>query len=169
MASSSSKESRCSRCHRSANTSLLAVAILLASPLTLLSQAQTSSAPLTVFAPAFARTATRLYVLGGRNAATIYSQFFSLDLTNSWNSATPLWTKLKDGPGQAIFPAAFSADQKTMVTFHSNSSANASFAYHYSVVTGQWTQSTVQAQFGSNEGVGAVTDPNTGLVYLAGG
>ncbi|KAG0357251.1 hypothetical protein BGZ54_000399, partial [Gamsiella multidivaricata] len=167
MANSSSKKPRCSRCHPSANSSLLAAAILLlANPFTLLSQAQTSSVPLTVSGPAFARTTTRLYVLGGQYATINYGQFFSLDLANSWNSTTPLWTQLNDGPQQTIFPAVFSADQKTMVTFHSGNSA---FAYHYSVVTGQWTRATVQAQYGDYQGIGAVTDPNTGLVYLAGG
>ncbi|KAI7827543.1 hypothetical protein BC939DRAFT_475146 [Gamsiella multidivaricata] len=167
MANSSSKKPRCSRCRPSANSSLLAAAILLlANPFTLLSQAQTSSVPLTVSGPAFARTATRLYVLGGQYATINYGQFFSLDLANSWNSTTPLWTQLNDGPQQTIFPAVFSADQKTMVTFHSGNSA---FAYHYSVVTGQWTRATVQAQYGDYQGIGAVTDPNTGLVYLAGG
>ncbi|KAG0211278.1 hypothetical protein BGX28_008223 [Mortierella sp. GBA30] len=134
--------------------------------LPLLSQAQTSSAPLPVSGPAFARTATRFYIQGGTFANINYGQFFSLDLAVAWNNTSPAWTQLNDGPQQNIYPAVFSADQKTMITFHSG---GATFAYRYSVTTGQWSPSSLQVGYGGYQGVGAVTDPNTGTVYLAGG
>ncbi|KAF9987422.1 hypothetical protein BGZ75_000635 [Mortierella antarctica] len=124
------------------------------------------SAPLPVSGPAFARSSTRLYIQGGTFANINYGQFFSLDLAVDWNTSAPAWTQLNDGPQQNIYPAVFSADQQTMITFHSG---GATFAYRYSVAKGQWTPSTLQVQYGAYQGVGAVTDPNTGLVYLAGG
>ncbi|KAF9279520.1 Multiple epidermal growth factor-like domains protein 8 [Mortierella alpina] len=140
----------------------LATLILLPTP----THGQSSPAPLPVSGPAFARSSTRLYIQGGTFANINYGQFFSLDLAVGWNTTTPAWTQLNDGPQQNIYPAVFSADQQTMITFHSG---GATFAYRYSVAKGQWTPSTLQVQYGGYQGVGAVTDPNTGLVYLAGG
>ncbi|KAF9948020.1 hypothetical protein BGZ70_002400 [Mortierella alpina] len=124
-------------------------------------QGQSSPAPLPVSGPAFARSSTRLYIQGGTFANINYGQFFSLDLAVDWNTTAPAWTQLNDGPQQNIYPAVFSADQQTMITFHSG---GATFAYRYSVAKGQWTASTLQVQYGGYQGVGAVTDPNTGLV-----
>ncbi|ORZ10926.1 hypothetical protein BCR41DRAFT_356898, partial [Lobosporangium transversale] len=132
----------------------------------LVSAVQAQSTPLAVQGPAFARTATRFYIQGGRNEELSYGQFFSLDLAVPWNSSAPAWTQLNDGPKQYVFPAAFSADQKTMITFHSGS---AGFAFRYSLITTHWTPSNLRIGNTDRQGVGAVTDPNTGLVYLAGG
>ncbi|CAO3566296.1 unnamed protein product [Mortierella alpina] len=140
----------------------LASLMLLPTP----AQGQSSPAPLPVSGPAFARSSTRLYIQGGTFANINYGQFFSLDLAVDWNTTAPAWTQLNNGPQQNIYPAVFSADQQTMITFHSG---GATFAYRYSVAKAQWTASTLQVQYGGYQGVGAVTDPNTGLVYLAGG
>ncbi|KAF9953967.1 Multiple epidermal growth factor-like domains protein 8 [Mortierella alpina] len=130
------------------------------------SQVQSAPAPLPVSGAAFARSSTRFYIQGGTFANVNYGQFFSLDLAVGWNTTAPAWKQLSDGPQQNIYPAVFSADQQTMITFHSG---GATFAYRYSVAKDLWTASTLQVQFGGYQGVGAVTDPNTGLVYLAGG
>ncbi|KAF9896725.1 hypothetical protein BX616_006873, partial [Lobosporangium transversale] len=53
-----------------------------------------------------------------------------------------------------------------MITFHSGS---AGFAFRYSLITTHWTPSNLRIGNTDRQGVGAVTDPNTGLVYLAGG
>ncbi|KAI1303946.1 hypothetical protein EDD11_005262 [Mortierella claussenii] len=143
--------------------SLLVLSLLSFSPLT---HAQSTTAPLPAQGPAFARTNTRLYVLGGNLDKVFYGQFFSLDLAVAWNTSAPAWTQLNDGPQQSIFPAVFSADQRTMITFHSGT---AGFAFRYSLATGQWEPSTLQPVAANLQGVGAVTDPDTGLVYLAGG
>ncbi|KAG0249245.1 Multiple epidermal growth factor-like domains protein 8 [Mortierella polycephala] len=145
---------------------ILATVVALLSPSAVsVAQAQSVSAPLAVSGPAFARTATRLYVQGGSISSVKYGQFFSLDLAAPWSTSAPVWTQLNDGPQQDIYPAVFSADQKTMITFHSG----ATFAYRYSLSSGQWSRSSLQAQYGGYQGVNAVTDPNTGQVYLAGG
>jgi len=121
---------------------------------------------LPVSGPAFARTNTRLYILGGIANNINYGQFFSLDLAVNWTVTSPAWSQLSDGPQQNIFPAVFSQDQKTMVTFHSGGTTS---SYRYNVTSGQWTPSNALAAFAALQGVGAVTDPNSGLVYLAGG
>ncbi|KAF9995090.1 hypothetical protein BGZ65_009286 [Modicella reniformis] len=120
--------------------------------------------PLSTSAPAFARTSTKLYICGGHNTIN-RPQFFSLDLAVAWTCTQPAWQKLADGPVQQLFPAVFSADEQTMITFHSGSV----FAMKYSVATNSWYTSMIQAPYAKLEGVNAVTDPDTGMVYLAAG
>ncbi|KAG0227494.1 hypothetical protein BGW42_002930 [Actinomortierella wolfii] len=52
-----------------------------------------------------------------------------------------------------------------MITFHSG----AKFAYKYSVDTDSWSRSLLRVDHPNFQGVNAVTDPSTGLVYLAAG
>ncbi|KAF9158675.1 hypothetical protein BGX20_003267 [Mortierella sp. AD010] len=147
------------------STTFISIALILSSA----TLSTSASAPVTVSGPAFARTATHLYIAGGLTGTSdnpvLYSQFFSLDLTTPWNVSNPAWKQLHDGPRQNIFPAVFSADQKTMITFHSGTT----FAELYSVDQDIWTLSQLVVVGGGNQGIDAVTDPNTGLVYLAGG
>ncbi|KAF9352594.1 hypothetical protein BGX26_009635 [Mortierella sp. AD094] len=147
----------------------ISLALTFTLTLTLTHAQSTTIAPIPVSGPAFARTATRLYISGGMTGTStnpvVYKQFFSLDLAVPWNASAPAWKQLHDGPQQNIFPAVFSADQKTMITFHSGTP----FANRYSVDQDQWTPSQLVVQGAGNQGVNAVTDPTTGLVYLAGG
>ncbi|KAI7815975.1 hypothetical protein BC939DRAFT_72862 [Gamsiella multidivaricata] len=123
--------------------------------------------PIPVSGAAYARTATKLYVSGGNNSRKICPQFYSLDLAIPWSSSQPAWTVLADGPTQQLFPAVFSADQQTMITFHSGSTS--AFAMRYSVAKNTWSRSSIEPIYGVYQGVGAVTDPSTNLVYLAAG
>ncbi|KAG9320424.1 hypothetical protein KVV02_007181 [Mortierella alpina] len=129
-----------------------------------LASAQVPNSPLSVSAPAVARTATKLYIAGGNHTNSLLSQFYSLDLAVPWNETQPAWTRLADGPKQELFPAVFSADDKTLITFHSGTL----FAMRYSVDTNTWTSATCRPAV-NFQGVGAVTDPNTGRAYLAAG
>ncbi|KAF9576453.1 hypothetical protein EC968_008748 [Mortierella alpina] len=123
-----------------------------------------TSSPLSVSAPAVARTATKLYVVGGNYTNSLLSQFYSLDLAVPWNKTQPAWTRLADGPKQELFPAVFSSDGKTLITFHSGTL----FAMRYNVDSNTWTSAACRPAV-NYQGVSAVTDPNTGLAYLAAG
>ncbi|KAG0232139.1 hypothetical protein BGW42_008355 [Actinomortierella wolfii] len=134
--------------------------------------AQYSQPPTPVTGPAFARTKTSLYIQGGsidsRDPNPIRTgQFYRLDLSVPWNTSRPAWYKLRDGPVNTIFPAVFSLDEKTMITFHSGTSTT--FAYKYSVDTDSWSPSTLRVNNPDWQGISAVTDLSTGLVYLAAG
>ncbi|KAF9538171.1 hypothetical protein EC957_007123 [Mortierella hygrophila] len=152
--------------------SRLFTAALLSLSLSLtLTQAQVSSdTPITVSGPASARTSLKWYLLGGQPSAVDgtlpIGQFFSLDLTVPWSANTPSWKRLTSGPQQSIFPGVFSADQKTMVVFHI---AGQYSTYKYTVATDTWASSPVSFPIGATQGIGAVTDPSSGLVYIAGG
>ncbi|KAF9922834.1 Acyl-CoA-binding domain-containing protein 5 [Linnemannia zychae] len=118
---------------------------------------------------AFARTITRLYVVGGRaqTSGNDTGQFMYLDLNVSFPSTSPAWTKLADGPIRSDFPAAFSPDEKTLYVFRV---PDTNSPWQYSINDKLW-QEISSTKFGDTNiiGIGAVTDPYTGLIYLAGG
>lgn len=126
--------------------------------------------PTPVTGAASARASTRFYIIGGLpstlNNTLPLSQFFSLDLLSAWNTTTPAWTKLASGPKQRIFPATFSKNQKSLIVFRAG---EPNYIRRYIVASGNWSPSAVNLTYGFREGVGAVTDPNTGLVYVARG
>ncbi|KAG0272722.1 hypothetical protein BGZ95_011498, partial [Linnemannia exigua] len=123
-----------------------------------------------VIAPAFARSVNKLYVLSGvqriGSAEFLTPQFMSLDLTVPWNSTKPAWMRLEDGPQQNTFPAAFSSDEQTLFAFHIQGT-NAPL--QYSVQDNKWQVVNIKFENAGFDGIGAVTDPRTGLIYLAGG
>ncbi|KAK3811513.1 MAG: hypothetical protein JOS17DRAFT_779919 [Linnemannia elongata] len=150
---------------------LFTTALLTLSLSLTLTQAQVSNdSPIPVSGAASARTSLKWYVLGGQpstvDGTLPIGQFFSLDLAVPWSTNTPAWKRLQSGPQQSIFPAVFTADQKTMVVFHI---AGQYSTYKYTVATDSWATSPVQFPLGGTQGLGAVTDPSSGLVYIAGG
>ncbi|KAG0285309.1 hypothetical protein BGZ97_007856 [Linnemannia gamsii] len=91
----------------------------------------------------------------------------ALDLAISWNSTSPAWIKLKDGPIQTLNTAAFSSDEQAIFTFNV---LNTNSAWVYNVQNNTWRESkTLTFETAGYSGITAVTDPNTGLIFLAGG
>jgi len=130
-----------------------------------------------VSTPAYARSGSRLYVVGVEyereinDSPTIVvgdDQCIVLDLSVSWKGSAPAWKKLKNGPQQYAFPCAVSEDGTKMVTFHSSDNSS-SFAMLYDVQTDTWSPSKVQAPLANRTGVGAVLNPLDGQVYLPSG
>ncbi|KAF9571947.1 hypothetical protein BGW38_008566 [Lunasporangiospora selenospora] len=137
-------------------------------PATTLAQNNTVS-PIAVRGAAHARTATKLYILGGKDKLSAYPQFFSLDLAVPWQGSQAAWGKLPDGIAQDIFPMAASMDEKELVVFHAGQGSSSLLtARLFNLVTQQWSTSQFSAQYAAFQGNGAVTDPSTGLVYIAG-
>ncbi|KAF9117859.1 hypothetical protein BGW39_001718, partial [Mortierella sp. 14UC] len=90
----------------------------------------------------------------------------SLDLAIPWSTNAPAWTKLAPGPFQATFPAAFSSDEQTLYAFHLDRSNS---PLQYNVGNNTWNESPAKFENAAFEGISAVTDPRSGLIYLAGG
>ncbi|KAF9124569.1 hypothetical protein BGW39_008107 [Mortierella sp. 14UC] len=129
--------------------------------------AQTYYTPVISAGPAYARTQTKLYILGGDTSTTgLTGQFMSLDLRVAWNITTPAWTQLPDGPKQSIFPAAFSSDDQTMFVFHLDKTNS---PWQYSVRTNTWAAANITFENMGWQGLNVVTDPRTGLMYIPGG
>jgi hypothetical protein len=140
-------------------------------------QSQTTSShpslfsPIAVSNPAYARSVNKLYVIGGTNYVsfifTPVSQTMALDLTISWNSTSPAWIKLADGPALNANTAAFSSDEQTIYTFNV---PNTNSPWIYKVQNNTWQESTaIKFETTAYSGISVVTDPNTGLIFLAGG
>ncbi|KAK3833247.1 MAG: hypothetical protein J3R72DRAFT_453365 [Linnemannia gamsii] len=126
--------------------------------------------PAPVSGAAVARTKSNLFILGGSSSFAEnnipISQFITLDLTTSWPANRPAWTILNAGPANSVYPATFTADQKRMLVFHL---PGTNAVYEFRVETGRWSQSTMSFASMKWQGVGAVTDTRTGLIYLASG
>ncbi|KAF9567711.1 hypothetical protein EC968_003170 [Mortierella alpina] len=142
------------------------------------SLAHGQNAPTPVNGAAFARSRTKLYIHGGvvssyGSTLAPQNQLVSLDLAVPWQANAPAWNILKPGPTLAQHSAIVSADEKTFVTFRtSSSSTSGSSSYlsnRYHIATNSWEQSAVKVQNPTKEGVQAVEDEVSGLVYLAGG
>ncbi|KAG0289821.1 hypothetical protein BGZ96_006690 [Linnemannia gamsii] len=157
---------------RTSWTSILLAHCLCATFLTqhhLFALAQTFT-PIVVSGPAYARTITKLYVVGGAQSIVPdvrISQFMYLDLLVPFTSTAPAWTQLADGPQQSNFPAAFSSDEKVLYVFHIPGTNS---PWQYSIADHTWQEVTATKFGNANwEGIGAVTDPRSGLIHLAGG
>ncbi|KAF9931175.1 hypothetical protein BGZ67_005458 [Mortierella alpina] len=132
-------------------------------------QAQKQRVVLPLISSAYARSGSSLYIAGGwvgGNLVADSNQFVALDLSVPWNASTPSWKWLSNGPTRSSFPAAFSSDGKTMITFRSGVP---NFAVLYDVATNLWRPSQIGASNPDRAGVYGVTDPTTNVVYLAGG
>ncbi|KAG0289825.1 Adagio protein 3 [Linnemannia gamsii] len=157
--------------HRRFFTTALLTLSLSLTLTTTTTRAQASyDAPTPVSGPANARTSLKWYILAGQpstvDGTLPIGQFFSLDLATNWSANTPAWKRLQPGPSQSIFPAIVTRDQKTMVVFHIDGPSS---VYKYTVATDTWATSPISFPAAGWQGVGAVTDPSSGLVYLAGG
>ncbi|KAG0283289.1 hypothetical protein BGZ96_012345 [Linnemannia gamsii] len=169
----SSRERRRSfRAPRITTLTLLAYSLyaFLSSPSPTSAQTGPPFFPVPIRSPATARTPTRFYIISGDSVGVEPNlvpipQFMSLDLSVSWPSNQPIWHQLLGGPRQYIFPAAISADGQTLIAFR----LGPSFAMRYSIATNSWSSSQIKPDYASMQGIGAVTDPDTGLVYLAAG
>ncbi|KAF9431622.1 hypothetical protein BGZ76_011920 [Entomortierella beljakovae] len=129
--------------------------------------------PVSVTGAAFVRSRTKLFVQGGvvisnGNTVAQQNQFYALDLAIAWNVDNPTWVALKQGPTLSYHSISISADEKTLVTFRTGS-AGSTLSYRYHVSTNSWDQSTVKVPTPNKEGVSAIEDKVSGLVYLAGG
>ncbi|KAG0195850.1 hypothetical protein BGX28_000526, partial [Mortierella sp. GBA30] len=127
--------------------------------------------PVSVTGPTYARHGSKLYVSGGgytnrTNFINSTSQFFYLDLSVPWDAQALVWKQLRGGPSSTNAPGAFSADGSTMISF---AGGDQSFAWLYSVEGDSWSSSNIKVPSPKADGLYAVRDPTTGLVYIPGG
>ncbi|KAF9986204.1 hypothetical protein BGZ75_002084 [Mortierella antarctica] len=97
------------------------------------------------------------------------NQMVSLDLAVPWQANAPAWSLLKPGPTLSKHSAIVSADEQTFVTFGSSASGSSYLTTKYHIASNSWEPSAVKVQDPTKEGLQAVEDQASGLVYLAGG
>jgi hypothetical protein len=119
-----------------------------------------------------------LYVVGGAHYTGVSkgnftTQFYALNLTQTgWNTSNPPWTMMSYPT--SLLPRAISRFQYSMALSPDNSTlgvwdvTDADRLVEYSVGNASWTSATITDSLSGN-GVQAVTDPTTGLVYFPGG
>ncbi|KAF9576160.1 hypothetical protein EC968_010283 [Mortierella alpina] len=123
----------------------------------------------------FTQLNSMLYIQGGFDTSTT-GQFVSLDLSKSWTVSAPAWTTLKDGQSTshlalASVSAAASGGRSTAGTIIAMGGINnPPFFNSYELSSGTWNNiAGLKPPYATLEGHAAVTDPNTGLVYMIGG
>lgn len=146
----------------------------------------TAQAPTPRRRTAYAQTPnnTRLYIQGGLPIGTGYTpEFNELDLTKPWSTSAPAWSLLPPGlpnyhhamvyvkpEHSAGLGGASAGSQGYLLSFGGNTVPGINFWAHYNIQTQQWTPVTSPpAPYTGLEGQTAVSDPNTGLVYVIGG
>ncbi|KAG0284131.1 hypothetical protein BGZ97_008294 [Linnemannia gamsii] len=119
-----------------------------------------------------------LYIQGGTNVATsaiAYNQFYSLDLTQSWNTSNPLWSEVTTaGPIPArlktgFHSISFSQHSKTMMFW--DMSNYPSYSVGLNLDTKIWEELPAPPPLSDphNQIVcKAATDPTTNRVYIPG-
>ncbi|KAF9152042.1 hypothetical protein BG015_005868 [Linnemannia schmuckeri] len=120
-----------------------------------------------------------LYIQGGANVAissTTYNQFFSLDLTRSWNTSNPPWSEVPTAAGGRI-PArlktsfhsmSLSKDRKTLTIWDMYNAPP--YGVNFRLDTNKWEDLPALPQIPSDLKVlKAATDATTDRVYLPGG
>ncbi|KAF9435613.1 hypothetical protein BGZ76_005900 [Entomortierella beljakovae] len=137
-------------------------------------------APTTVHSMGYATLDDQtLYVQGGIIDAnlTIINQFYSLNLSQTWDTQSPPWKALNEGSGsqQSPYDAAhsmiISKDKQNLIILGTtvvNSSVNVST---YNIASNSWSEveTVLVPNISQNlNGLAAASDPDTGLIYIPG-
>ncbi|KAF9197233.1 hypothetical protein BGZ49_002425 [Haplosporangium sp. Z 27] len=111
-----------------------------------------------------------MYILGGQSGAgqSYSTQAFMIDLSVPWNVSNPAYKSLVNGPvGFYQMASALSPDGNTWFAQNGNT------AFFYDFTSSKWStipSTTTSGQsLNSNLGLGAATDPNTGIIYVPNG
>ncbi|KAF9437168.1 hypothetical protein BGZ76_001778 [Entomortierella beljakovae] len=105
-----------------------------------------------------------LYIEGGiTNTSEIIRQAFSIDLTQSWNINSPIYNQIPDGPRNGGIPNTLAPGDQGLVVI-SNGSVN---VFDFQVST--WSRTFFIDNYSNITDLGAVTDPDTGIIYIPNG
>ncbi|KAF9425349.1 hypothetical protein BGZ94_007601 [Podila epigama] len=121
----------------------------------------------------YAQMDDKLFIQGGFNTSTS-DQFFALDLATSWTDQTAAWTRLRSGQSTAhlsltTISSDMSGGPKGSILATGGMEASNFFSI-YDINSNVWTPVTgLKPPYADLEGHAAVTDPETGIVYLVGG
>ncbi|KAG0219630.1 hypothetical protein BGX33_001802 [Mortierella sp. NVP41] len=112
---------------------------------------------------------------GSTNSLVSSTQFYSLDLTQDWETSSPPWKSLKYPDSLATAYLTYrhslsvSPDNKVLTIWGPGMPAG--FVANYNIQDDTWTPVTpIPAQMNTpSRSMQAATDPTTGLVYIPGG
>ncbi|KAK3805904.1 MAG: hypothetical protein J3Q66DRAFT_375643 [Benniella sp.] len=102
-----------------------------------------------------------LYILNGRYSDGFAAQqAFKVDLSVSWNTNSPAYKVLPQGPGANWFPTAMSADGQKWFALVNG------VGHVFDIRTNQWNQVFTNAGTKGISGHAAATDPVSGKIYI---
>lgn len=142
--------------------------------LTATTLAQTPSPPTSVYGMAYATIdENTFYIQGGvilpppgGTVTQVTSQFYSLDLTQNWDAASPPWKQLttpSNLPQTERHSMTVSPNRQTLSIWLTSPASIG----NYSIKTGTWTPVPLSPNVSiSGNSLHAVADPTTGLVYI---
>ncbi|KAI1305001.1 hypothetical protein EDD11_005025 [Mortierella claussenii] len=96
----------------------------------------------------------------------VTTQFYSLDLSTSWPTSAVPWKALPPGRQYYLLNAVGTADNQTFIEFIPNPTDIS--IYSYNLQTSAWTFLATTPPDVLFSGFRAVTDPRSGLIYVAG-
>ncbi|KAG0236367.1 hypothetical protein B0O80DRAFT_495003 [Mortierella sp. GBAus27b] len=144
--------------------------LLLLSQLSALILCSSSAAHAQTFQPRYTYSANSafnegdaFYIHGG---STSYqdnaplTQTLAIDLSVSWPADKPAYKQLPDGPISSGSASTLSADKMTWFIVSNGT------AYTYSFQSANWNAALPGTPFSDNPSLYAVTDPDTGLIYV---
>lgn len=166
---------------RKSNFPSLLATTLLSLTFLLLTTKVTAQAPAARRRLAFTQYNNALFIQGGFTSQQAIGQFNSLDLKTAWKTSSPSWSNLAVGPVishhvmVAVKPehgAGFGGGaQGYFLTIGGNPATPGLFMTAYDIQAGAWKASPtpLPGNYTGLEGHAAVSDPDTGLVYIVGG
>lgn len=119
----------------------------------------------------------KLYIQGGYSTTNYTPQLDAIDLSQSWPTSAPVWFTLKDGAPishHALVPVtgqhAKGLGPSNAYILSIAGDGAPSFWSAFDVASGTWNSLTdIVAPYPQLQGHSAVTDPNTGYIYVIGG
>ncbi|KAG0041165.1 hypothetical protein BGZ83_002227 [Gryganskiella cystojenkinii] len=131
--------------------------------------------PVSVEEMASVRAGSRLYINGGsvykNNNLTLSSgQFFSLDLSQSWDVNSAPWQALSSTSPNIRISMVASPDNKTIYRLALNVDDGTVELTNYNIGTDAWDSSIVSLPYlkEDRQGMRAIMDPNTRVIYMNG-
>ncbi|KAF9429394.1 hypothetical protein BGZ76_001363 [Entomortierella beljakovae] len=109
------------------------------------------------------------YVLGGFSSETRkpVSQLISIDLSASWNTSHPTFKSISGSPMAGLAPASLTKDNTALVALSSEGQ------HIFDLATQNWTTAAATSNnpssFKLSSSLGAVTDPESGLIFIPNG
>ncbi|KAG0081082.1 hypothetical protein BGZ92_000362 [Podila epicladia] len=126
---------------------------------------------------AFMVAGSKLYIQGGKNeyigrdgnlTYTPQAQLLSLDLSKDWPTSAPEWSILAPGASMYLFVGVAATDNRTVITFNAEKEKDSIRVNTYDITSDSWKLAMSRTGLPDDirEGMRAVVDPNSGLVYI---
>ncbi|GJJ68518.1 hypothetical protein EMPS_00864 [Entomortierella parvispora] len=120
--------------------------------------------PTTAWGSASAFVEGQTFVIqGGSNGTFTIPQTFSIDLSSSWDISSVPYRRLLDGPSDYKHSASLLNDHKNWFVLSNGT------GLEYTIPPDTWRSLGGSAEVSRTRGLGAATDPDTGMIYVPNG